>query len=51
LYFFRRGLTEESLNCLGKTPELKDRLTLLVMIGRSAGRYCFRREVDIGKRS
>jgi len=36
---------------LGKTPELKDRLTMLVMVGRSAGRSCFRREVGIGSRS
>jgi len=50
-YFFRRGMTEQSLNCLGKTPELKDRLTMLVMVGRSACRQCFRREVGIGPRS
>jgi len=30
-------MTEQSLKCLGKTPELKDRLTMLVMVGRSAG--------------
>ena len=35
----------------GKTPELKDRLTMLVMVGRSAGRQCFRRAVGIGSRS
>jgi len=44
-------MTEQSLNCLGKTPELKDRLNILVMVGRSAGRRCFRREVCIGSRS
>ena len=44
-------MTEESLNCLGKTPELKDKLTMLVMVGRSAGRHCLRREVGIGSRS
>jgi len=27
LYFFRRGMTKESLNCTGKTPVFKDRLT------------------------
>jgi len=48
---FRRGMTEESLNCLGKTPQLKDRLTMLVMVGRSAGRHSFIREVGIGSRS
>ena len=51
IVFFRREMTGESLNCLGKTPELKDKLTMLVMVGRSTGRYCFRREVGIGSRS
>jgi len=36
---------------LGKTPELKDRLTMLVMAGRGAGKHCFRIEVGIGSRS
>jgi len=44
-------MTEQSLNCLGKTPELKDKSTMLVMVGRSAGRSYFRREVGIGSRS
>jgi len=30
------------LKCSEKTPELKDKLTMLVMEGRSAGRHCFR---------
>ena len=41
-------MTEKSLNCLGKKPELEDKLTMLVMVGRSAGRHCFRREVGLG---
>jgi len=48
LHFFKRGTTEESLNCLEKTPELKDRL---FMMGRSACKHCFRMEVGIGSRS
>jgi len=44
-------MTEESLNCSGKTPILKDRLTIFVIVGRSAGRHCFRIEVGIGSRS
>jgi len=44
-------MTEQSLNYLGKTPALKDRLTMLVMVGRSVGRNFFRREVSIGSRS
>ena len=44
-------MTEQSLNCSGKTPEIKDRLTMLVKVGRSAGRQCFRRAVGIGSKS
>jgi len=44
-------MTDESLNCSGKTPVLKDRLTIFVIVGRSAGRHCFRIEVGIGLRS
>jgi len=44
-------MTEESLNCSGKTPVFKDRLTIFVIVGRSAGRHCFRIEVGIGSKS
>jgi len=44
-------MTKEILNCLEKTPELKDRLTMLIMVGRSADRHCFGGEVGIGSRS
>ena len=44
-------MTEESLNCLGKTPELRERLTMLAMVGRSIGRHCLRIDVGIGSRS
>jgi len=44
-------MTEESLNCSGKTPVLKDRLTIFVIEGICAGRHYFRIEVDIGSRS
>jgi len=44
-------MTEESLNCSRKTPVLKERLTMFVIVGRSAGRHCFRIEVGIGSRS
>jgi len=44
-------MSEESLNCSGKTPVLKDRLTIFVIVGRNAGRHCFRIEVGIGSRS
>ena len=39
------------MNCSGKAPELKDRLTMLIMVGNSAGRNRFRRGVGIGSRS
>jgi len=51
LYFFRRGMTEESLNCLGKIPVVRERLILSVIVGRSIGRHCFRIDVGIGSRS
>jgi hypothetical protein len=44
-------MTEQSLNCLGRTPEPKYRLTMLVMVGGSAGRQCFRRAVGMGSGS
>jgi len=36
---------------LEKTPELRDRLTMLLMVGKRASRHCFRKEVGIGSRS
>jgi len=36
---------------LGESPVLKDRLTMLVMVGRSAGMHSFRIEGDIGSTS
>ena len=44
-------MTEESLNCLGKTPVNRERLTMLVMVGRSVGRHCLRMDVGNGSRS
>jgi len=47
IIFFRRGMTEQSLNCLGKAPELlKDRWTMFVMVGRSAGKLFQKRSRD-----
>jgi len=48
IVLFRKGMTEASLNCSGKAPVLKERLTMFVIVGRSAGRHCFRIEVGIG---
>jgi hypothetical protein len=44
-------MTEESLNCLGKTPVLRERLTMSVIVGRSIGRHCLRIDVGMGSRS
>jgi len=41
-------MTEYSLDC---SPELKDKLIMLVMVGRNAGSHCFRRKLGIGSRS
>jgi len=51
LYFFIRGMTEESLNCLGKMPVVREWLIMSVIDGRSIGRHCFRIDVGIGSRS
>ena len=39
-------MTEDSLNCLGTTPECKERFMILVMVGRSVGTHCLRIDVD-----
>jgi len=51
IVLFRRGMIEESLNCLGKTPVLRERLTISVIVGRSIGRHYLRIDVGIGSRS
>jgi len=51
LYLFRRGMTEESLNCLGKIPVVRERLTMSVILGRSIARHYFRIDVGMGSRS
>jgi len=48
LYFFQKRNNRKQLELFGgKTPELKDRLTMLAMVGRSAGCNFVRREVGI----
>jgi len=39
------------LNCLGKIPVVRERLTMSVIVGRSKGRHCFRIDVGVGSRS
>jgi len=47
IVFFQKRNDSECLNCLGKTPELKDRMTMMVMVGRIVGRHCFRRMYQV----
>jgi len=51
IVLFRRGMTEESLNCIGKTPVVRERLTMSVIVDRSIGRHCFKIDVRMGSRS
>jgi len=44
-------MTEECLNCLGKIPAVRERLTMSVIVGRSTGKHCFRIDVGMGSRS
>ena len=46
-----RGITEQALNWSGKTPVLISMFIIVVMIGGSADKYCWRREVEIEPRS
>jgi len=34
IVLFRRGMTEESLNCIGKIPVVRERLTMSVIVDR-----------------
>jgi len=45
IVLFRRGITEESLNCLGKITVMRERLKMSGIKGRSIGRHCFIRDV------
>jgi hypothetical protein len=49
--FLRSGETTECLKAEGKVPDDKDKLTILVMVGRRAGRQALRSQVGIGSRS
>jgi hypothetical protein len=39
------------LNCSGKTPEDKERLMILVIVGTRTEAHCLTREAGIGSRS
>ena len=48
IIFFLKSDDRAEFELFGrKTPELKDSLTMLVMVGRSAGRQCFRRRCSM----
>ena len=46
--FLRSGLTRDCLNCLRKVPVDRERLTMVVIIGRIVAETSFRRNVGIG---
>ena len=51
IFFPEEGWRSRARTVWEKTPEPRDRLTMLFMVGRSAGRQCFRRKVGIGQGS
>jgi len=51
LAFFIFGRTMESLNWSGKVPVERERLIMLVMVGRRADLHCLRRVVGMGSKS
>ena len=49
--FLRSGLTRDCLNCMAKVSVDRERLTMVVIIGRIVAETSFRRNVGIGSRS
>ena len=47
---FRNGVTRDCLKCMGKVPEDRQRVTMVV-IRRIGAETCFKRKVGIGSRS
>jgi len=50
IILFREGMTEDSLNCLGKIPVERKRLTMSFTVGRSIGRHWFKIDAGTGSR-
>ena len=46
--FLRSGVTRDCLKCMGKVPVDRERLTMVVIIGRIVAETSFRRKVGIG---
>jgi len=51
LYFLSRVIEDDDLNLSWKTPVPSERLTMYVMVGKSAGKHCLRRDLGRGSRS
>ena len=47
----RSGVIRDCLKCLGKEPVDRERLPMVVIIGRIVAETSFRRKVGIGSRS
>ena len=43
-------MTRDCLKCMGKVPVDRERLTMIVIIGRIVAETCFKRKVRIGSR-
>ena len=48
--FLRSGVTRDCLKCMGKVPVDRERLTMVVIIGRIVAETSFRRKMGIGSR-
>ena len=51
IIFFQKWGDRGDIELFGKTPVLRDRLTMLVIVERSAGKHCLRTDVGNGSRS
>ena len=47
--FLRSGVTRDRLKCMGKVPVDRERLTMVVIIGRIVAETSFRRNVRWGR--
>ena len=46
MVFLRSGVTRDCLKCMEKVPVDRERLTMVVIIGRMVAETCFRRKLE-----
>ena len=51
IIFLQKRNDGRKLELFGKDTRIRERLTMLVMVGRSIGRHCLSIDVGIGSRS